>query len=56
MLAFIINYFELKNLLSLQRVNFSTKIIHEQDINVVTNAHIKYSFNFDFDISFTLRT
>jgi hypothetical protein len=56
MLAFTIDYFELKSLLSFQRVDSSTKIIHEQGANVVTNAHVKHSFNFDFDISLTLRT
>jgi len=56
MLAFIINYFRLKNLLNFQRVNSLTKIIYEQDANVVTNAYVEHSFNFNFDISFKLRT
>jgi len=56
MLAFTINYLELKSSLSFQRANSSTKIIYEQGANVVTNAYVEHSFNFDFDISLTMRT
>jgi len=56
MSVFTIDYFELKNLLNFQRADFSTEIIYKQNANVVTNIYIEYNFDFDFDISFILRT